>query len=655
MLRTSLVLSLFLSVVGIGQISTYTEITTPASTDLMYVLKSPATTPLNRKITFASVAGYVRDYDPQLKAMAALTPAGDQFMYWSSSTVAVMTAISTAARTLLDDTTILAMRQTLGVDLVYNVKSSEYGATGDGVTDDSAAIQAAIDAAYAADGGTVFIPGGIFAIEDHLDMPRGVTLRGVSNPGLGPGYGSVIYLTDDTEDGIIHLSSNESHSIEICYLGLRGPGETSGDCNGIYYEGTSSVYASHLHHLYIEDVNDDAFDLEGAFSLEIDHISTDDIGGWAYNGDAGPGSNFHDWQYVKASTGGLWIWAGTPTVANMNMENVPIGLKFGNSTTNQTCLPSLYNVNIEPFTDTGIWFNQGRPEWMYGVVMYAKASTAVNKGVYFDSSNYGAFVTHAYVNFTAQSGGTYTNTYYAENGAISSIPIIIYDSDGTVAGMNSYMIKDSVVLYGESGDPTDGGIMGIGSTLKVGHNIQVHDGSTGAGKIRIYEDSDAGENYVTISGQSLPDINETMYPIYTRTVDANSAEIKNCNAAGTPIELVPAPGANRWAEFVGASLWLDYGSEVLVEPSSPDNLTVEYDNGTGPTASAAITANGFITAMADTMAYTIPVSIAGTGATAVVNKNLVLMNGDENYTGNASNDTAVRIIVQYRIHDSLGL
>jgi len=59
---------------------------------------------------------------------------------------------------------------------VFNVKDP-YGAIGDGVVDDTAAIQRAIDAA-AAGGGVVFFPPGTYKITSTLTVPSNVTLQG---------------------------------------------------------------------------------------------------------------------------------------------------------------------------------------------------------------------------------------------------------------------------------------------------------------------------------------------------------------------------------------------------------------------------------------------------------------------------------------------
>lgn len=60
---------------------------------------------------------------------------------------------------------------------VYSVL--DYGAVGDGVVDCTAAFQRAMVAAGSAGGGTVLAPRGNYRFAGHLDMPTGVTLKGI--------------------------------------------------------------------------------------------------------------------------------------------------------------------------------------------------------------------------------------------------------------------------------------------------------------------------------------------------------------------------------------------------------------------------------------------------------------------------------------------
>ena len=60
---------------------------------------------------------------------------------------------------------------------LFNVR--DFGAKGDGETDDTAAFQRALDAAGAARGGVVRAPRGIYYFAGHLNVPKAVTLAGV--------------------------------------------------------------------------------------------------------------------------------------------------------------------------------------------------------------------------------------------------------------------------------------------------------------------------------------------------------------------------------------------------------------------------------------------------------------------------------------------
>jgi hypothetical protein len=126
----------------------------------------------------------------------------------------------------------------------------DFGALGNGIADDTAAIQAAINAATAAGGGDVFIPHGVYVVSSTLNMPSPgrVTLRGAgsqattlttSNPTLGfvnvTGHYSQIRGITFTCSAVptggitINLGDAFSHTLEDililnCWVGIAWQG-----------------------------------------------------------------------------------------------------------------------------------------------------------------------------------------------------------------------------------------------------------------------------------------------------------------------------------------------------------------------------------------------------------------------------------------------
>lgn len=117
---------------------------------------------------------------------------------------------------------------------VYNVRA--YGARGDGTTDDTAAIQAAIDAACTAGGGTVLLPVGTYKTTDRLDVyASGVHLRGDGRGAvIRPTYGTVgaaqigiLLCSDASSINPTEISNLSVSNITIEYASC-GPNDAAG-------------------------------------------------------------------------------------------------------------------------------------------------------------------------------------------------------------------------------------------------------------------------------------------------------------------------------------------------------------------------------------------------------------------------------------------
>ncbi|HEY5667692.1 MAG TPA: glycosyl hydrolase family 28-related protein [Candidatus Saccharimonadales bacterium] len=96
-------------------------------------------------------------------------------------------------------------------DLVLHVK--DYGAVGDGIANDAAAIQSAIDAAYAAGGGIVLLPQGVYKCQTGLRLKSRVQITGI-------GVGTRIQAGASLADHLIQLdtASTELTAIENMWL-----------------------------------------------------------------------------------------------------------------------------------------------------------------------------------------------------------------------------------------------------------------------------------------------------------------------------------------------------------------------------------------------------------------------------------------------------
>jgi hypothetical protein len=122
---------------------------------------------------------------------------------------------------------------------IYSVR--DFGAKGDGKTDDTAAFQSALDAAGKAGSGTVYAPAGNYFFAGHLVVPRSVTLKGswesvpshdgIRNAnGLKPTDGGTTFLVTENpgnEDGAPFISLGDDCTLKgvVLYYPQQVPDE----------------------------------------------------------------------------------------------------------------------------------------------------------------------------------------------------------------------------------------------------------------------------------------------------------------------------------------------------------------------------------------------------------------------------------------------
>lgn len=140
---------------------------------------------------------------------------------------------------------------------VFNVKN--YGALGNGIHDDRTAIQAAVDAAYKAGGGTVYLPEGTYIVSGNEISAHGaIRLRdNVTMQGAGMGD-TIVKLKDGWNQkvtGIIRTVSGEvNHDITLRDLTIDGNmAKNRGEVDG-FFTGVTPGLAKADQNILVERV-----------------------------------------------------------------------------------------------------------------------------------------------------------------------------------------------------------------------------------------------------------------------------------------------------------------------------------------------------------------------------------------------------------------
>ena len=123
----------------------------------------------------------------------------------------------------------------------YNVK--DYGAKGDGTTDDTTAIQNAFNAVSTAGGGLVFFPQGTYVIASDITVPSNCTIEGA-------GRDSILFAKASTSPNLLNCSGS-SHII-ISKLQLNG-NKANVTILGIQYTQENGIYLHNSDDITIRD------------------------------------------------------------------------------------------------------------------------------------------------------------------------------------------------------------------------------------------------------------------------------------------------------------------------------------------------------------------------------------------------------------------
>jgi hypothetical protein len=163
---------------------------------------------------------------------------------------------------------------------MFNVR--DFGAEGDGVTDDRAAIQAALIAARDAGGGTVYLPKGTYVVAtrspSEVSTYKGSVrvYSGTTLMGEGP-LRSIIKVGDNAPGNFpvlfAHSNSSEDITSDIVFRDFSIDGNRSRETSGGEDEAIdlSSTRRILFENLHIYEMGSDGIDLDDPISGAIDH------------------------------------------------------------------------------------------------------------------------------------------------------------------------------------------------------------------------------------------------------------------------------------------------------------------------------------------------------------------------------------------------
>jgi hypothetical protein len=224
----------------------------------------------------SSVVNAIKEVKTQVNGKADQTVIGDLTQLNTTDKTSVVNAVNEIKTQANNNASSLADRASDTMGRGYNVKyppAPLVAAKGDGVTDDSAAIQAIINQA-AIDGAEVIFPKGTFVLANNLVLPSNTVLRGlggtlklVNNATTDPHLATLLWISGVSNIRILTLNFDGN-------VANQTPVDTEHDYRCMHIENSSNIVVSNCYfhdfkHQCIQ-IGTGSYTSNGVYNLLVD-------------------------------------------------------------------------------------------------------------------------------------------------------------------------------------------------------------------------------------------------------------------------------------------------------------------------------------------------------------------------------------------------